>query len=350
MGILFDIGGAKARIGELEEQSGVPGFWDDAQRSQVVLQEIAELRRRITTFEGLCAQHEDISVLIELGEEEGDEGVYAEAAGLFFAFSKEFEKMRIATMLSGVHDRNNAIVSLHAGAGGTESCDWTHMLVRMYTRWAHKRGFSVDVLDHLPGDEAGTKSCTMLVQGENAYGYLQAEHGVHRLVRISPFDASGKRHTSFASCDVMPELDDVVMEINPDDLRIDTYRAGGAGGQHVNKTESAIRITHVPTGVVVQCQNERSQHKNREYAMKMLRAKLHELNMAEQDERARVIRGEVRSSSFGSQIRNYVFHPYSLVKDLRTTHESGNPAAVLDGDLDPFINAFLIAKAQGLTR
>lgn len=321
-----------------------PNFWDDSQKSQAVMQQMKVLQKRVRDFEVLNAQYEELTTLVDLGLEEGDESVYPEAVQLAREFTQNFEALRIATMLNGEYDRNNALLSLHAGAGGTESCDWVAMLLRMYTRWAGKRGYDIEILDYLSGEEAGVKSCTLLVSGENAYGYLQAERGVHRLVRISPFDASGRRHTSFASCDIMPELDDLEVGINPEDLRIDTYRAGGAGGQHVNKTESAIRITHLPTGIVVQCQNERSQHKNRDSAMKMLRAKLHENVRAQQDERARGIRGELKEASFGSQIRNYVFHPYSMVKDLRTSEETGNISAVMDGEIDAFINAYLVSR------
>ena len=251
--------------------------------------------------------------------------------------------MRISTLLDGEYDRNNAIFTLHAGAGGTEACDWVSMLFRMYTRWAEDKGFKVDTLDYLPGDEAGIKSVTIQISGENAYGYLKSEKGIHRLVRISPFDASGRRHTSFASCDVLPEIDDDDLDIgiNPEDIRIDTYRASGAGGQHVNTTDSAVRITHIPTNIVVQCQNERSQHKNRESAMKMLRAKLYEKKMEEQMEKLQDIRGEVKEIGWGNQIRSYVFHPYNMVKDHRTNEETGNVSAVMDGDIDKFINAYL---------
>ena len=306
------------------------------------------LQRKVQEFEALGADFDDLMTLIELGIEENDESIYSEASHMYRAFVKKHEEMRVAALLSGEYDRCNAIVSLHSGAGGTESCDWVNMLLRMYTKWAEKRGFFVEILDYLAGDEAGVKSVTLLIGGENAYGYMQAERGVHRLVRISPFDASGRRHTSFASCGVLPELDDdVEVDINPDDLRVDTYRSSGAGGQHVNKTESAIRITHIPTNTVVQCQNERSQHKNRDRAMKMLRAKLYELSRAEQQEKTQGIRGEVKDVSFGSQIRNYVFHPYSLAKDLRTGEETGNISAVMDGDIDSFINAYLIMKSSG---
>ena len=313
-----------------------------------MLQRLKALQRKVLEYATLCAEYEDLVTLIDLGFEEDDESVYAEAAQMFRAFVKRFEEKRVATLLSGEYDRCNAIMVLHSGAGGTESCDWVGMLMRMYTKWGEKRGFGVEVLDYLPGDEAGVKSVTLQINGENAYGYLHGERGVHRLVRISPFDSSGRRHTSFASCGVMPEIDDdVEVEINAEDLRIDTYRSSGAGGQHVNKTESAIRITHIPTNTVVQCQNERSQHKNRDRAMKMLRAKLYELSRAEQHEKTQGIRGEVKDVSFGSQIRNYVFHPYSLAKDLRTGEETGNISAVMDGDIDSFINAYLVLKAGG---
>ena len=347
-GTLFDVAGAGEEIARLEEESARADFWDSAENSQSVLQSLKALQRKVQEYESLAADFDDLITLVELGLEEGEESVYTEASQMFRAFVKRYEDMRIATLLNGEYDRNNAIVMLHSGAGGTESCDWVSMLLRMYTKWAEKRGFDVEILDSLPGDEAGFKSVTLQISGENAYGYMQSERGVHRLVRISPFDVSGKRHTSFASCGVMPELDDdVEIEINPDDLRVDTYRSSGAGGQHVNKTESAIRITHMPTGIVVQCQNERSQHKNRDIAMKMLRAKLYELTSAEQHEKIQGIRGEVKGVSFGSQIRNYVFNPYSLAKDLRTGEETGNISAVMDGEIDAFINAYLVMKSGG---
>jgi len=347
-GTLFDVAGAVQEIAKLEEESAKAGFWNDAENSQKVLQRLKALQRKVREYELLSGEYDDLVTLIDLGFEESDESVYEEASQIFRAFAKKYEEMRVAALLSGEYDRSNAIVALHSGAGGTESCDWVTMLLRMYTKWAEKRGFNVEILDQLSGDEAGLKSVTVLVSGENAYGYMQAERGVHRLVRISPFDVSGKRHTSFASCSVMPELgEDVEVEISPDDLRVDTYRSSGAGGQHVNKTESAIRITHIPTGIVVQCQNDRSQHMNRESAMKMLRAKLYELSRAEQNEKIQGIRGEVKGVSFGSQIRNYVFNPYSLVKDLRTGEETGNTSAVMDGEIDSFINAYLVMKSSG---
>ena len=277
-----------------------------------------------------------------MASEEEDEELAAETQEAFAEFETAYENLRISTLLSGEYDKNNAILSLHAGAGGTESCDWAGMLYRMYTRWAGKKGFETKVIDYLDGDEAGIKSVTVEIKGENAYGYLRSERGVHRLVRISPFNAAGKRQTSFASCDVMPEIDeDLNVEIADEDIRIDTYRASGAGGQHINKTDSAIRITHIPTGIVVQCQNERSQHKNKDQAMKMLKTKLYLLKEQQHLEKLSDIRGDVGDNGWGSQIRSYVLQPYTMVKDHRTNKESGNPSAVLDGDLDGFMNAYL---------
>ena len=286
--------------------------------------------------------YDDIMTLIDMGNEEADESLVPEVENEFVQFQKEFEDLRITTMLTGEHDAENAILTLHAGAGGTESCDWASMLCRMYEKWADKRGFTVEVLDSLDGDEAGLKSVTLEIQGDNAYGYLKSEHGVHRLVRISPFNAAGKRQTSFVSCDVMPDIkQDIDIEIADDDIRIDTYRSSGAGGQHINKTSSAIRITHFPTGIVVQCQNERSQHMNKDKAMQMLKAKL--LILREQENLAKEsdIRGEVKEIGWGSQIRSYVMQPYTMVKDHRTNAETGNVSAVLDGDIDMFMNAYL---------
>ncbi len=315
--------------------------------SQVVLKQIKALKNKVSEFEVLQSGYDDVVTLISLGLEENDESVIEECAKLFSSFVKQFDELRIATLLNGEYDKNDALVTLHSGAGGTEACDWVQMLFRMYSRWAEKRGFSLEIMDFLPGDSAGYKSITFEVTGENAYGYLKCEHGVHRLVRISPFDSSGRRHTSFASCDVMPELDnDIDFEIEADELRIDTYRSSGAGGQHVNKTESAIRITHIPTNTVVQCQNERSQHKNRDKAMKMLKAKLHKLKQDEQAQKASGIRGEVKDIAWGSQIRSYVFCPYSLVKDHRTNEEVSNVTGVMDGSIDSFINAYLSAMQR----
>lgn len=306
---------------------------------------LKSLQDSVKQIEQMYNDYEDIGLLIEMSEEEPDEETIAEIQEELERFISEFEELRIQTLLTGEYDKNNAIVSLHAGAGGTESCDWAGMLYRMYTRWAEQKGYSIEVLDYLEGDVAGIKGVTFEVQGENAYGYLRSEKGVHRLVRISPFNAAGKRQTSFVSCDVIPDIeDDIEIEINEDDLRIDTYRASGAGGQHINKTSSAIRITHLPTGIVVQCQNERSQHMNKDKAMQMLKAKLYLLKQQEQADKVSDIRGEIKEIGFGSQIRSYVMQPYTLVKDHRTNTEISNVGAVMDGSIDPFINAYLSAK------
>lgn len=341
-GTLFDIERCQERAMQLEEVSMDNAFWNDTERAQRVLQELKGYKDMIEKYNKLCASLEDILVLIEMANEEEDVELAEEAKEEAKAFREKYEAMRIATMLDGEYDRNNAILELHSGAGGTESCDWVAMLYRMYTRWAEAHGYKVEVLDYLDGDEAGIKSVTIQVSGENAYGYLKSEKGIHRLVRISPFDSSGRRHTSFASCDVMPELtDEISIDIKPEDLRIDTYRSTGAGGQHVNTTDSAVRITHIPTNIVVQCQNERSQIQNRERAMQMLRAKLHEKEEEERLEKMDGIRGEKKEIAWGSQIRSYVFHPYNLVKDHRTSEETGNSSAVMDGDIDRFMNAYL---------
>ena len=319
-----------------------PGYWDDVERSQAGMKELNSLKEEKERFEGLQSQYEDIETLLEMGYEENDASLIPEIEEELKQFSERFEAMRIQTLLSGEYDRNNAILKLNAGAGGTESCDWAGMLYRMYSRWAERRGFHVEVLDYLDGDEAGIKSVTFQVNGENAYGYLKSEKGVHRLVRISPFNAQGKRQTSFVSLDVMPDIeDDIDIEINPDDLRIDTYRSSGAGGQHINKTSSAIRITHLPTGIVVQCQNERSQHQNKDKAMQMLKAKLYLLEQQKQAEKLSGIRGEVSDIAWGNQIRSYVMQPYTMVKDHRTSAEVSNVDGVMDGKIDPFINAYL---------
>jgi peptide chain release factor 2 len=310
---------------------------------QKIAQQIKHLKNKVDRFERLMKDYDDVVTLAQLGIEEQEPEIIGEAEQLAAAFRKSYESLRIETLLSGEYDSNNAIVTLHSGAGGTEACDWVSMLFRMYSKWAEKNGCDLTVLDTLAGEEAGIKSITFKIDGVNAYGYMKCEKGVHRLVRISPFDASGRRHTSFASCDVMPELpDDFKMEIDPDELRVDTYHSSGAGGQHVNKTESAIRITHVPTGVVVACQNERSQFKNRDMAMKMLMAKLLELRQQEQMEKIQGIRGEIKDIAWGSQIRSYVFHPYSLAKDHRTNEETGNIQSVMDGNIDMFINKYLV--------
>lgn len=319
-----------------------PDFWDDADNSQRIMKEVKGLKDVLETMQGLLQAHEDILLLIEMAYEENDASVIEELETEIAAFEEKFEETRIRTLLSGEYDKDNAIVTLHAGAGGTESCDWASMLYRMYVRWAERKGFSVQMLDFLDGDVAGLKAVTFQVNGESAYGYLKAEKGVHRLVRISPFNAAGKRQTSFASCDVVPDIeDDIDIEINEDDLKIDTYRASGAGGQHINKTSSAVRITHLPTGIVVQCQNERSQHSNKDKAMQMLKAKLYLLKQQEQADKVSDIRGEIKEIGFGNQIRSYVMQPYTLVKDHRTNAESGNVQAVLDGAIDIFMNAYL---------
>ena len=306
---------------------------------------LRSIQDSVKKIEKMYADYEDIGLLIEMSEEEPDDETIEEIREDLERFQEEFEELRIGTLLTGEYDRNDAIMSIHAGAGGTESCDWASMLYRMYTRWAEKKGFTVEVLDYLEGDVAGIKGVTFEVRGENAYGYLRSEKGVHRLVRISPFNAAGKRQTSFVSCDVIPDIEDEIeIEINEDDLRIDTYRSSGAGGQHINKTSSAVRITHLPTGIVVQCQNERSQHMNKDKAMQMLKAKLYLIKQQEQADKVSDIRGEIKEIGFGSQIRSYVMQPYTLVKDHRTNAEISNIGAVMDGNIDPFIDAYLSAK------
>lgn len=325
-----------------------PGFWDDTDRSNKLMKELKGLKDVVGKGNQLKTQYEDIETLIEMGYEEEDPEMVTEIREELDNFIESFEELRINTLLSEEYDKCNAILKLNAGAGGTESCDWASMLYRMYTRWAERKGFTVEVLDFLDGDEAGIKSVTFQVNGENAYGYLKSEKGVHRLVRISPFNAQGKRQTSFVSLDVMPDIEeDIDVDINLDDLRIDTYRSSGAGGQHINKTSSAIRITHIPTGIVVTCQNERSQFQNKDKAMQMLKAKLYMLKQEENAEKLSDIRGEVKEIGWGNQIRSYVMQPYTLVKDNRTGYESGNVDSVLDGSLDGFINAYLKWKSIG---
>ena len=319
-----------------------PDFWDDAEVSQKKMKELKDMKDDMETYQNLVTQMEDMETMIEMGYEENDPALIPEIQEMLDEFQKDFDNIRIKTLLSGEYDSENAIIKLNAGAGGTEACDWCGMLYRMYSRWADKKGFTLEVLDYLDGDEAGIKSVTFQVNGTNAYGYLKSEKGVHRLVRISPFNAAGKRQTSFVSCDVMPDIKkDLDVEINDDEIRIDTYRSSGAGGQHINKTSSAIRITHYPTGIVVQCQNERSQHMNKDKAMQMLKAKLYLLKQQENQEKLSGIRGEVKDNAWGSQIRSYVMQPYKLVKDNRTGAESSNVDAVMDGDIDLFINAYL---------
>lgn len=322
-----------------------PGFWDDQQGAQVIINEGNGLKAIVNEYKELEETHENLDMTLELLREEPDEELQEELGKELVEFQQKMADFELQLLLSGPYDQNNAILELHPGAGGTESQDWGSMLLRMYTRWAEKRGFKVETMDYLPGDEAGIKSVTVSIKGHNAFGYLQAEKGVHRLVRISPFDSSGRRHTSFVSCDVMPEFDEnIEIDIRTEDLKIDTYRATGAGGQHINTTDSAVRITHIPTGTVVQCQAERSQIKNREKAMAMLKGKLYQLELEKQQAQLDEIRGEQKDIGWGSQIRSYVFHPYSMVKDHRTNEETGNVGAVMDGDLDPFINAYLRSK------
>ena len=319
-----------------------PDFWNDPEKSNQKMREAKNLKDIVGTMEGLASQFDDILTLIEMGYEDNDPAIIPDIEQELKEFKETFETIRINTLLSGEYDRNNAILKLIAGAGGTESCDWCSMLYRMYTRWAERKGFSLEVIDYLDGDEAGIKSVTFQINGENAYGYLKSEKGVHRLVRISPFNAQGKRQTSFVSLDVMPDIeDDVDVEVKDEDIRIDTYRSSGAGGQHINKTSSAIRITHFPTGIVVTCQNERSQFQNKDKAMQMLKAKLYMLRQEENAEKLSDIRGDVKEIGWGNQIRSYVMQPYTMVKDHRTNEESGNVDAVMDGALDPFINAYL---------
>ena len=338
----LDLENKERRITELDKSMEEPGFWDDPERSTKTVREAKNLKDTVDGYKHLEQQYEDIQVMIEMGYEENDPAMIPEIQEMLDEFVKELERLRTKTLLSGEYDGCNAILKLNAGAGGTEAMDWCSMLYRMYQRWADKKGFTTEVLDFLDGDEAGLKSITLQVNGENAYGYLKSEKGVHRLVRISPFNAAGKRQTSFVSCDVMPDIEeDLDVEINPDDLRIDTYRSSGAGGQHINKTSSAIRITHLPTGIVVQCQNERSQFQNKDKAMQMLKAKLYLLKQQENAEKLSDIRGDVKDINFGKQIRSYVMQPYTLVKDHRTNAENGNVNAVMDGDIDLFISAYL---------
>lgn len=322
-----------------------PGFWDEQQKAQAHVQQLKQLKQSTEQWEKIHHQLDEAQIILELIMEEEDQAFKQELVQAIANINKEIDKLELDALLSGEHDRNNAIITIHPGAGGTESQDWAEMLLRMYTRWADKRGFAIETLDLLPGDEAGIKSVALLISGLNAYGYLQAEKGVHRLVRISPFDASGRRHTSFASVEVMPEIEnDAEVDIDPNDLRVDTYRASGAGGQHVNKTDSAIRITHIPTGIVVQCQTERSQHQNKDSAMKILRARLLERKMIEQQQKMAEIKGEQGEIAWGNQIRSYVFCPYTMVKDHRTNVEVGNVDAVMDGDIDVFIERYLKQK------
>ena len=325
-----------------------PGFWDDNEKAQMVIQKSNELKAVYDTFHQLELQVEEVELLFEMYKEDPEEEIHDELVERVHSVEKELEKYELSMLLSGPHDKCSAILEIHPGAGGTESQDWGSMLLRMYTRWAEQHGYRIETVDYQDGDEAGIKSVTLSIEGLNAYGYLKSEKGVHRLVRISPFDAAGKRHTSFCSIDIMPQLEgDIDIEINPDDLKIDVYRASGAGGQHINKTSSAVRITHIPTGIVTQSQAQRSQFKNKDQAMAMLKTKLYQLEEEKKAAELAEIRGEQKDIAWGSQIRNYVFHPYSLVKDLRSGHETGNIGAVMDGDLDPFMDAYLKWSLSG---
>ncbi len=350
-GIHFDLANKLERIDMIEHIMEEPNFWDMAERSSGYVKELKNLKDVVEEYNGLKRGYEDIETLLEMAYEAEDASLIPEIQSELDKFMEDLEEMRLSTLLSGEYDKDNAIVTLHAGAGGTESCDWASMLFRMYQKWADKKGYETQVLDYLDGEEAGIKSVTFQINGLNAFGHLKSERGVHRLVRISPFNAAGKRQTSFVSCDVMPDIEeDTGIEIDEGDLRIDTFRSSGAGGQHVNKTSSAIRITHIPTGIVVQCQNERSQFQNKDKAMQMLKAKLYLLKQQENQEKESGIRGEIKEIGWGSQIRSYVMQPYTMVKDHRTNMEIGNAASVLDGNLDPFINAYLKWASIGQTK
>lgn len=341
-GAHLDLESKHNRIEELEKEMEGANFWDDPKVSTEKTKELKSLKDDVNVYESLLSMYDEILDFIDMAISENDYDMIPEIQNEYKEFIEKYEALKMKTLLSGEYDFESAILTLHAGAGGTEACDWTSMLYRMYTRWADKKGFRVEVLDQLDGDEAGIKSITFQVEGENAYGYLKSEKGVHRLVRISPFNANGKRQTSFSSCEVMPDIEkDLDIEIKPEDIRIDTFRSSGAGGQHINKTSSAIRITHFPTGIVVSCQNERSQLQNKEKAFQMLKAKLYLLKEEENKKKEDEIRGEVTENGFGSQIRSYVLQPYTMVKDLRTGEESGNAKNVLDGDLDQFIMSYL---------
>ena len=335
-------------LAELDMRAAEPGFWDDMERAQKVTQRAASLKDGIERYQRLVSAYHDTMTLIELADEEEDLSLLDECAEGVDHVEAEWESQRLATLLTGEYDKKNAILTFHAGSGGTEAQDWAEMLYRMYTHWAEKRGFTYKILDYLDGDEAGLKSASIQVEGENAYGYLKGEAGVHRLVRVSPFDAAGRRHTSFSAVEVLPELDDSIqIDIRPEDIKMDVFRSSGAGGQHINKTSSAVRLTHIPTGIVVACQTERSQFQNRDTAMNMLKAKLMEIKEREHLDRIEDIKGTQAQIAWGSQIRSYVFMPYTLAKDHRTGYEMGNINAVMDGELDGFINAYLTAAANG---
>ena len=344
----LNLDGIKIKLDELEMKTTEPNFWDDPEKSQAVLQQIGQYKNTIQSYEKLCANCDDVLTMIELAEEENDESMVAEVNELATKVKNDYEAMTLATLMTGEYDSSNAIVSFHAGAGGTEAQDWVQMLLRMYTKWADRHGFKTEVLDILDGDEAGIKSASIHIEGYNAYGFLKSEHGVHRLVRVSPFDAAGRRHTSFASVEVMPEIEkDLSVEIRPEDIEMEVYRASGAGGQHINKTSSAVRLIHKPTGIVTCCQTQRSQVQNRDFAMKMLVSKLVQIKEQEHLDKISDIKGEQLKIEWGSQIRSYVFMTYTLVKDVRTKFENANVNAVMDGDIDGFINAYLKAKSLG---
>ena len=346
IGAALDLESAAREVETLEAKAAEPDFWSDLENSQTVLQRIKQLKDRRSIYESLCHEAEDLELMCDMALEENDESLSDEVTAGMAALTTHLEEVRMQTLLSGEYDRNNAIMSFHAGAGGTEAQDWASMLYRMYTRWAERHGYKYKILNYLDGEEAGIKSADILIEGENAFGFLKSEMGVHRLVRVSPFDASGRRHTSFAAVEVMPEFgDDMKIDIRDEDLKVDTYRSSGAGGQHVNKTESAIRITHIPTGIVVSCQNERSQVQNRQVAMRMLMSKLMEIKEREHYDKIEDIKGEQKKIEWGSQIRSYVFMPYTLAKDHRTGFENGNINAVMDGDIDGFISAYLKMNA-----
>ncbi len=348
LGQAYDLEHAAEEVEELENRASEPGFWDDMEKSQKILQRTKALKDKIEGYHTLCSQQEDLLTLCDLAIEMDDDSMIDELREGYDALSDELERRKLATLLLGEYDANNAILSFHAGAGGTEAQDWCDMLYRMYTRWAERHGFSYKILDYLEGDDAGLKSASILIEGENAYGFLKSESGVHRLVRISPFDSSGRRHTSFSAVEVMPEIDDdTEVEIRPEDIDMQVYRSSGAGGQHINKTSSAVRLTHKPTGIVVSCQTERSQFQNRDNCMKMLRAKLVEIKEREHLDKISDIKGDQKKIEWGSQIRSYVFMPYTLAKDTRTGYENSNIDAVMDGDIDGFINAYLTAQATG---
>ena len=343
----LDVVHKEEKIAELEYKMGEPTFWDNPEEAQNVNQELNDVKISVDKYKALMAKFDDVQVMWEIGMDDQDESVEEDVKADMAEIDRALEELQLEVMLSGKYDANNAILTLHAGAGGTEAQDWTSMLLRMYGRYAERHGFTVETADMLPGDEAGVKSVTLFIKGHNAYGFLKSEKGVHRLVRISPFDSAARRHTSFCACDIMPELDDTAeVEINMDEVRVDTYRASGAGGQHINKTSSAVRMTHEPTGIVVQCQNERSQLQNREQCLKMLRAKLFELEEEKKEKEIAALEGDQQKIEWGSQIRSYVFHPYNMVKDHRTSAETGNTQAVMDGEIDMFIEAFLRAKAN----